>query len=449
MQLILSKLNNNKVCSFIFKYKIFFVISLISIFLFLSGFWYPFYFFASAVAIVFYLFSKPTDILCLLMFSEMFSVVQHYFMIGQIAGVVSLLIHYIIDVVKKRKKVAVIPLALTLFILVCYSLIHYRIDQNGIIQGLNIIFVLVGTYLIFVMNKDIDILKSLKFLTLGLLVSIVLSLFSLAFSNYSFDVAPFDGVYYRLKLFTYHTNYLSMLCLFLISFSVYKIANKKDKFLFNISEIILCLVVGILTLSKAFLVVFVGIVCYVLILLIIKFKKKSLRVILPVLAGIAILCFIFNDFVIDMLERFLAYNKNNSLINQITTGRSAIWQLYVNDIRSSVLKMLFGVGLFTADLIDIGSHNTYLFVVHRFGFIGVILLCLLAYSYLKSKETKFDISFKKLLPLFVFLVLGLEETILTDRFFVFLMFAIIVLLDEKESSKIDKSYLKIDEMLNK
>ncbi len=33
--------------------------------------------------------------------------VQHYFMIGQIAGVVSLLIHYIIDVVKKRKKVAV------------------------------------------------------------------------------------------------------------------------------------------------------------------------------------------------------------------------------------------------------------------------------------------------------------------------------------------------------
>ena len=262
MQLILSKLNNNKVCSFIFKYKIFFVISLISIFLFLSGFWYPFYFFASAVAIVFYLFSKPTDILCLLMFSEMFSVVQHYFMIGQIAGVVSLLIHYIIDVVKKRKKVAVIPLALTLFILVCYSLIHYRIDQNGIIQGLNIIFVLVGTYLIFVMNKDIDILKSLKFLTLGLLVSIVLSLFSLAFSNYSFDVAPFDGVYYRLKLFTYHTNYLSMLCLFLISFSVYKIANKKDKFLFNILEIILCLVVGILTLSKAFLVVFVGIVCF-------------------------------------------------------------------------------------------------------------------------------------------------------------------------------------------
>ena len=64
--------------------------------------------------------------------------------------------------------------------------------------------------------------------------------------------------------------------------------------------------------------------------------------------------------------------------------------------------MLFGVGLFTADLIDIGSHNTYLFVVHRFGFIGVILLCLLAYSYLKSKERKFDISFKKLLPLFVF-----------------------------------------------
>ena len=48
MQLILSKLNNNKDCSFIFKYKIFFVISLISIFLFLSGFWYPFYFFASA-----------------------------------------------------------------------------------------------------------------------------------------------------------------------------------------------------------------------------------------------------------------------------------------------------------------------------------------------------------------------------------------------------------------
>lgn len=445
----LIKLRENRVIDFVCKNRIYFVIALISLFLFLSGFWYPFYIFAVSIAIIFYLTSKPCDIVCLMMFSELFSVVQHYFMIGQIAGLVSLLIRFIVDVVKKRKKVAVLPLALTVFILVLYSCIHYQMSESGTLQGLNIICVLLGLYLVFVMNKDIDVNRAIDFIALGIALSGLLSAITLAIPNYAFDVAPFDGTYDRVRLFTYHTNYLSMLCLFLIAFTINKLCNKKGKLVLNLLEIVLALVVGILTLSKAFIIVCVGFVGYVVILLIIKYKKKSFRIIIPIIICLGVLCLIFNEFVADLLSRFFAYNKGNSLINQITTGRSAIWQAYIDDIRSSLAKMLFGVGLFSADIYEIGPHNSYIFILHRFGFIGVILLGLLAYSYIKAMNTKFDIKFKKLLPLFTFLVLSLEEMIVSDRFFIFLAFAIMVLLKSENQEKVDKDYAKLSNVINK
>ena len=105
---------------------------------------------------------------------------------------------------------------------------------------------------------------------------------------------------------------------------------------------------------------------------------------------------------------------------------------------SSILKILFGVGLFTKDLISVGPHSVLLFLFYRVGVLGMVTFGILVWSYFKSSTTKIKITFKNILPVLLWIVVAIEEMVFSERFAFFLVFAIMLLVfDNKENKKVE------------
>lgn len=372
-----------------------------------------------------------------LLFIQFFSGYQPFFMVGLISIFVSIIVRYFIGLIRKKERLYLKELVLTVLILLAFSLFNYKVDDNGVLQGLIVYAVLIGTYLIFNYRKDINVSECVSFAFFGMVVSILMSALTFIFKSYSFAALVIDSEKVaRLRLLTLNPNHLAVLCLFLISIYIYQLVNKKGVLWIDLVCGIITALIGFLSMSKAFLVVFVGFIFYTFVLLVIRYKRKSLKIIIATCVTLVVLGLIFKDLVVTFYERFFIYgNELNSIIFKITTGRSEIWQVYVTEIVSSVPKMLFGVGLFNQDMPINMPHNAYIFFLYRVGFIGIILLGLLVYFYCFDSGVKIKIKLSKILPLLTILVLCMEGMVINERFFIFLIMSLILLADQRESEQ--------------
>ena len=416
---------------FYFKRKAWVILITMTTLLFFSGFFEPLWIVSLPILFLFYLTCDIGEIFKYSMYFNMFSIIGLFYIVSLIIGVLVIILKYIIDLAKKRRKFFVFPFVLTTFIALVFSLINYGYDTIGLEQGALVVVILYVIYFVFVYRDKININKCFKHLVYGIAVSLVLGLIVMLFQeHYAYQMFHFDGTYSRLKLFSYHQNHLAMHACFAISYFIYLILNRKYVLWFNVVCLVGCLIVGLLTLSKAFILMMVIFFLYFALYLVCKYKWKSLKVIVPVLVVMAIFAFAFKSFVFKIFDRFLAYNTKNSFINRITTGRSAIWYHYLKEITSSIPKMLFGVGLFGKELISIGCHNVLLFIVYRMGVVGLIALGLLAYSYYKLSGAKFSFKLRHILPFATYFILSFNEMIFSDRFFLYLVFGIMLMSKE-------------------
>ena len=168
------------------------------------------------------------------------------------------------------KKFFAVPFCITTLIVAIFSIIHYQIDYLGFQQGAIVIAFLYVSYFVFVYKNRIDADKSFKFLIFGTTTSIVLGAFSLLFKNFGCSMFYFDGIYNRLQLFCYYPNHLAILCVFMISYLIYSIINKKGNLWFDLFATAMCLALGVATYSKAFLLLCVILFAYVCLFLISK-----------------------------------------------------------------------------------------------------------------------------------------------------------------------------------
>ena len=187
--------------------------------------------------------------------------------------------------------------------------------------------------------------------------------------------------------------------------------------------------------SKAFMLVCALFVIYAVIYMIIKLKKKSIKYIVPMVVAVALFCIVFKDLIVDILGRFTKFYKNGNILDKITTGRYSIWKKYIASTTSSVPMMLFGAGFFSERAVLIGPHNTYLHILYRVGFFGVILFGLIIYGYCKNSKSRLKITFSNCLPLLTWVFLSLEEQIFSERFFLFLIFALMLVFATKKESE--------------
>lgn len=417
------------------KYRMLIFLAITTLLLFFAGLCEPLWIVAAVLTVGFFAFCSVTEILGLVLYFLSFSGIGLHYIVSLIAALVVIAIKYVNELKQGKNKFYVLPFALTCLFVVVFSCVHYKINGAGLEQGLMFIALMFGLYLMFVSKDKIDVHKCFELLGVSICVSTILALGSLIFKGYAYPIYYQEYDLKRYQMLQMHINFLSMTCLFEISYLIYALINKKGNLWFNIAVIAVCVVTGIFTMSKAFMLVCALFALYAFIFMIVKLKKKSIKFVVPLVVVAIAFCVIFRDLIVDIFGRFTKFYKDGNLLDNITTGRYSIWKKYIASITSSVPAMLFGAGFFSERVIDIGPHNTYLHILYRVGFLGIILLGLIVYAYIKDSKSKIKITFSNCLPLLTYIFLSLEEQIFSERFFLFLILTIMLVLVPKSKNE--------------
>ena len=232
------------------------------------------------------------------------------------------------------------------------------------------------------------------------------------FDGSLFQVFNDLGSIHRLKLLTANENSLAIYCSLSLSIFVTRIILGRGRLIKNIIFGIIAISVGLSTLSKCFLIVCTFIILYLFVMLVWKHKLKSLYFILPAFCIVCIMAIIFKTTIGNIISRLFNKLDKELTLSEITTGRSDLWTLYLNNIISSIPNMLFGVGLFSQRLAPIGPHNLLIHLLYRIGFIGIFMLGVLAYFYYKASNKSLKPTIYTAMPLFVFILISMVENFL-------------------------------------
>lgn len=168
---------------------------------------------------------------------------------------------------------------------------------------------------------------------------------------------------------------------------------------------------GILSLSKSFVLALVFNVGLVLIYLCIKAPSKWLRAMLFIaIVGIGVLSFAGEQYIDILLERLSIGTQGRTLdVNSYASGRFDKFELYFDYWAANPLDFFLGSG-YAATIDGHASHNVY---IETFFYFGVIGGCALLVWILKSqrKHKRRNSDFLSVVPLLVLLFRGLAINI--------------------------------------
>lgn len=401
-----------KAIDFFKKYKIHICMPLICIMQFLACFCYDLWIVSSIICIALLWFSNFGEMIGYILFFQMFSAVGYFSVVSIFSAVALILIRYIIGLIKKTERFYIFPFLLTTAICIFYSLFYYETDASGLYQGFALIAALYFIYLAFVYRKTINFQMWFEYLMWGILASAAISFISYLFESQL--TTTLGESLSRIKLLTQNANSLAIYCSLAFSYFVYALLNKLGNPIKNTILLVFSILFGLSTMSKTFLVVCIGIIIYLVVVVVKKYKLHSIKILLPIAVIFAIISIIFKDRISIIFDRFsiVYYSYSDHWLNNLTTGRYNIWLKYQEAILSSVPKLLFGVGFFNKRLVPIGPHSLPIHLVYRMGLIGVVLLMFLFYSYYKSLNKQVKSNSKSFLPIFVLIFIGMVESFL-------------------------------------
>lgn len=321
-------------------------------------------------------------------------------------GLLILLIKTIIPVFKTDRKKLIPLLAVFLFYitsLIC-SICMSACTYFGIIRFTNLTVCLS----LATMVKKADLQQMLKYLSCGIILSILLSF--LYYTGLS-TPQPFMGEnYLRFGGCFININSLGMYCSLGLACSVSLFLQKEisnRNFAFYSITFLGC---GLLSFSKTFMLITLCTMCITFIYLFIKCENKRKFFIRTIccLIIVAILLAICHNLVANIVDRFVG---DKISIGNITTGRSEIWKEYFKTWTKNIWTILFGVGachpyLVIDDLIR-SPHNIYLGLLTQLGVVGIIALIAVIIVLFRNKQ--FKKSFICYLPIISCLLNGLTE----------------------------------------
>lgn len=402
-----------KAFDFVKKYKTAIFLPLICVLQLLACFFHGFWIAAMVVAIILLLISDFAHIIYYTLFFQMFSDLGIFSVTCTFVACGLICLKYIISLIQKKEKFYKTPFILTCLICVFSSLHFTKIDIHGIYQGSALICSLFAIYLLFVYRDRFKLTKCAEYLIFGIIATAGIGLTVQLFNGDLLSIFG-NGVsdLHRLKLLTSNENSLSIYCSLSLSVFVSNLIQGKGNIFKNIILSLVAIAFGLSTLSKCFLIVCVFIILYLFVMLIWKYKFKSLRFIIPALIILAILSLAMHTKIETIFERFFAKLDESLSLSDITTGRSELWTIYINKIISSIPIMLFGVGFFNERLILRGPHNLLLHIIYRMGLVGLAMLGILAYFYYRDSNKTFKLTFKNCLTLLVFFLISMVENFL-------------------------------------
>lgn len=413
------------------------VCCLLSIIYLLSGYWKWLEIGVSLTALVFMAILPLQSSFCIFMFLHSFtlSTIGHdsCFMVTMIGYCLILLVKYI-NGVEKGKYVYHKKLVST--ILIFYTVGTALSLFNPLYRGAWLYFVYLPLfYLIFAMRKEFSISQGMNYMFGGLLTSCSLALISLLFPGFQYNVLfGLTGTIKedRFNAFINNPNYLSMRALFILSYYMYQFClNKLSTIRFGSIFVILSLIT-LATKSKAgFVALAIITILFVIFYLKQDFKKRIKVVGIFALLIIAV-CLVGYTYLIQLIDRFLISYNGDSLLSTFLTGRDEIWGLYLDKIYSSPFKFLFGHGLLHEQIYIASqfgpteTHNFYIFLLYRFGIVGIIALGYIIYLFIKllNKDKPKAVAY---LPLIYILLVSFIDNTMKCYNITYFLFAIMIM----------------------
>lgn len=295
------------------------------------------------------------------------------------------------------------------------------------------LYLLLGAVLIYIFARfpeEFRLRYNLRLMLLGILISWPM--------QFLYDVSPHlqwvlddwggPGKGKGFGALLFNPNTLAMFCLAGLTIYSYYILKYKcvplDVVVFGMYFII-----GVLTMSRAFIIISLF---NLLVVLIAGIKNKSKTIgfsFIALIVGLGIIVLVFPDMIKKLINDFSVSSKNNTLLdklNDFTSSRVKIWSVYWKDWISNPLFIIFGKGISSPVLIksvkplhtvNISPHNMYFTMLYQLGIIGTILFITLVVFVIKDAlKGKTKVGKAAIVPLISFLLLALVEDMMFYMF---------------------------------
>lgn len=316
-----------------------------------------------------------------------------------VVAIILLGIEFIIDIIRKNKKIDYLITGLFGAIVV-YILLP--IGPFNLINVLKLISTMAILYLVYVNKEDLDFKHLVYTLLIALLIACSFSPLRYISSRLECFLPDFPAYvknHTRFSGLTADPNYFAVEILLLMSCltQLYFAQKIKNEFYF---EILVLFILGFLTISKAYFITFCvfGILTIIaLFIKRIKNKEKIWKDLLWYSVVVVIAVIICLPQVLSICQRFVSKsfvffetNDGSMAFNTITTGRSELWIKYIKEILSSPKGLLFGHGIggvLPASAAEVSPHNVFIEFLYYFGLLGsILMLSLVVILFIKTSK---------------------------------------------------------------
>lgn len=341
----------------------------------------------------------------------------------------AVLICLFILVFKNFKRITLSKACIWGVLIMLWELIHVAVFDDSILEFVRGFaeFICFMLLISISSDKEYDISKLIRSLGISSTVAFIMlvivtlqnkdsSLLSLLEEGFRFGISENTEDFFN---FNYNANGLGYMCNLVICGVLINIHNKKAKIIDYVSMVV-CIFVGALTISRAFLVCLVLTFILYLLLQNKPIKKKISTVLIIAFAciiAILILSLAAPAVIENYVERFS--------VEDVTGGRSYLYDFYNVFIFSSPLRVFFGIGIqdvtdkilqFEKIEIDV-PHDGYQQLIVAWGMIGFAFMFLfLLFLFFDVKKKNKSIAWIAYLPLLMLLINNLAGQFITDGF---------------------------------
>lgn len=263
-------------------------------------------------------------------------------------------------------------------ILAAYVLPGARIYKVQDMAGIVCLFILLVAVSLY---KRDDWHKYIFFYIYGHILAIILSFFawrsSRMINSLKRDYIIFNGISFtRFCGLDYDCNFFALNSLMILAILLTLHANDRRNKKYIILFIVYS-VLGFITISKMFMLVYAGMM---FLYFIYNFKKRNKRIILAIIL-IPLLCLVIDFGTKHMLTTYIISRfAGTKSLSGFTTGRTTIWVTYIKDFFSDLRKTVFGAGMANKNVGIMAPHNGYIEIIYEYGVIGCIIFITYIFS---------------------------------------------------------------------
>lgn len=323
----------------------------------------------------------------------------------------------------------------------CMILGGYLILLSGVEQSVTIITMLTGiVFVSYSVSGENSLKEILLAYSIGIILASALGLMQDFFpiiKNFVVDVVLRLGESERVNRFSGlqgNPNYFTVDIIMVLSGIAILLFQERNKLLYIILFIVLT-AIGLMSLSKSFLISWLALMIFMFMFIVGTRRKKVKKLIFILVGIIGMVYLIAAEEINDYIIRFI--NSMGS-VSDLTTGRTDIWSNYIAAIWGNIKILFFGNGI-NGELVNgKAPHNTYIELIYSMGILGVMIYIFVLHECLKKRHKARNII--QYLPMMLLLIRFFAIGLLTYDNLWFYLTLVAISLAPIKSDKSSNSY---------